>query len=501
MAADNVVDSLVVVLKLDPTQYTQAEKKFLGGLNVAKAEAARVAADIEKKGQQGATGFDLMAGSALKLGAILVGGLGLKDFITKSLQAGTSMGFMARNIGISAQQLGLWQNAIRMVGGDIASVGPSLLGLSQALTTISVQGPGSSNLIAAFQAIGVNVIDPVTGKLKTLAQLLPEIHKGLQGLTPQQQYFFGQKLGLSPDFINLLAQSDPLFKQYLANAEAAGTITAQQTQAAKDLTKAWGGLMSLLTRVGYEFAGEIDPALTTAINWITKLGEALDKVGDNYAASDLGAFIGGVAGFAVGGPIGAAIGVIGGGLIGAVAGGPGKPSPAAATAGGGSLFNTIQTLEGGQPNSRTATGVASDPYAYGRNQITLGTALRYDPSATAAKLLNPAYNDAMARRIEADYNQRYHGNMDAIAIAYHNGPGAADRYVASGGDTSSFGPQTMAYLRRERAMTGGSTSNTTNIGTINVNAPKATDAKGIASDLRAELSNNQLISQGNGGTQ
>ncbi len=504
--ADNIIDSLKVVLELDPSKYTAAQKKFLQGLHNTKEQAGKTAEQLEAKGAQGASFFDQMSSSALKLGAILVGGIGIKDLVKNAVAAGNATFYMSKNIGISAQQLNLWQNAIREVGGDANQVGPALLGLSQALTTISLRGLGSGDLIATFQALGIALTDPVTGRLKTVTELLPELHAALSKLSPQVAYNLGSAIGLTPDMINLLQQSDPLYQRYIDNAKALGQITQQQIAATRHLTQEWGLFEGAILLVGYELAGKIDPIINGTTELLGKLTGALVLFGDKYAASDIGALLGGIAGFAVGGPIGAAAGVVGGGLLGAALDKAGHTGTlaTAGSPGGDGLFKLIQRLEGGSVSSVTPTGLPNDPYAYGRNQITLGTALRYDRQATAAKLLNGAYNDDIARRIEADYGARYHGNIDAIALAYHNGPGAADRFVRSGGSLAGLGPQSLAYLQRERALAagaGGTTTTTTNIGTINVNAPNATDARGISAAIRGELANNQLISQGNAGPQ
>ncbi len=562
---DNIIDSLKIALELDPAKFTEGQEKLILSSKKTKDQLTKDAGELESKGAQGALFFEQMTNAALKLGSIVVGGLGIKDFIRDTTNAGNTAFYMARNIGVGVEELGRWQSAIRIVGGDAAQAAPALLGLSQALTTIQLRGKGSEDLISAFQFLGItDFIDRATGKLKTVNQLLPEIQKGFSKLTPQQAFNIGTTLGLTPDFINTLNQTDSDFNKLMKDVDAAGVRTAKQAEAAKNLTKSWGNFSNFMERVGAEFAGEIDPALSKTLDLVTQLGEALDKVGGDYLLSDIGAILGGLVGL-LGGPVGVAAGIVAGGTAGAllneelkrqktltpqpnnnsgvssrvpqsnlVPGGavivkpssssklydgiisnigpiigidPAKQSPPSTAQ--DKLFSMIQKLEGGKTYTKTPTGNSNDPFAYGKNQITLGTALRYDRSASESKLLNESYNDALARKIEADYYKRYNGNFDAIAIAYHNGPGAADRFVANGGSTAgipNFGPQSAAYLERERALASISSSSNTststaNIGTIHVNAPNATNSKQIASSIRDELADNQLLSQANAGPQ
>lgn len=498
--ADTVIDSLTVLLKLDPRQYNDEQKKLIQSLGDTKNAAASTAKDLEGRGRQGAQFFDQITSSALKLSALLVGGVGIKDFVQSTVTGGAAAGRFANNIGITVQQLSLWQNAIRQIGGDVNQVGPALLGLSQSLTTIALRGPGSSDLLATFQALGVTLTDPLTGRIKTVTELLPELHDAFQKVSPGVAYNLGSALGLTPDFINLLEQSDPAYQKYISNAKQVGTITEQQAKDFAALQQAWSNFTGTLETAGREVLDEVAGPLTALLNALTAISEALDAVGDSTGASDLGAFIGGVAGFLVGGPVGAAAGVVAGGLIGAGASGP---SAAHASAGSG-LFGLIGGLEGGKEGSVTPTGLPNDPYAYGKNQITLGTAQRYDPQATAAKLLTGSYNDALARKIEGDYNARYHGDVDAIALAYHNGPGAADRFLASGRSLSGFGPQTQQYIARERSAVGGAGKTTVQIDQISINSSAST-LTGVGSDvgngIRSALASNALVSQGNVGPQ
>lgn len=564
-SVDSVIDTLKVVVELDPSKFEEGRKRVGASFDETKVRARRTAEELESAGKQGAEFFNLLIDKALRLSAVLLGGVGIKDLIQSSIAGAAATGYMAKNIGISTQQLNLWQNAVREVGGSADQVGPALLGLSQALTSIQLHGKGSADLISAFQFLGItDLVDRATGQLKTVAQLLPEIHKGLARLPAPMAYNIGATLGLTPDMINLLRQTNDEYQKFLDRAARVSTLTEKQAKDLQNAMSVWGLYKSALQGVGYELGDDVAKAFDTITDKADKMKislAALGAVAGAVALGFAGAFLG------LPGLIGGAIlGLLSGGVIGVAAerthraitgeappptrhrslwesfkdtvknsleapgnqlpsfgrkkapssptmapaasssAAPSSYEPSSATARdltlAAAVFDMIQKLEGAQITSVTSTGLARDPYAYGRNQITLETARRYDPNVTAAKLLNAAYNDALAKKIEADYIERYHGDLDAIAIAYHNGTGAADRFMQSGRSLQGLGPQSLAYLERERAL--ASTSNTTNtntttanIGSISVNAPRATDAAGIAADIRAALATNALLSQAN----
>ena len=104
------------------------------------------------------------------------------------------------------------------------------------------------------------------------------------------------------------------------------------------------------------------------------------------------------------------------------------------------LRELIHHLEG---SSDTAVSPAG---AVGRNQVMPATAKQYgfDP----AKLADPAYNQMVSDAIQADLMHRYHGDTQAVLIAYNAGPGVADAWLQSGRDNSVLPNETQKYLAR-----------------------------------------------------
>lgn len=104
------------------------------------------------------------------------------------------------------------------------------------------------------------------------------------------------------------------------------------------------------------------------------------------------------------------------------------------------LGDMIHMLEGSGDNAVSSSG------AIGRNQIMPATAAQYgfDP----AKLYDPAYNQHVSDTIQADLLNRFHGDTQAVLVAYNAGPETAERWLAAGKDNSVLPPETQNYLRR-----------------------------------------------------
>jgi hypothetical protein len=115
------------------------------------------------------------------------------------------------------------------------------------------------------------------------------------------------------------------------------------------------------------------------------------------------------------------------------------------------ISGVIRKLEtGGLADPDAAVSSAG---AVGRFQILPSTAKAYgfDPN----RLHDGAYNTMVHNAIVDDLSKRYHGQSDAILVAYNAGPMVADKYIASGRDIKSLPEQTQAYLRNADRLTYG----------------------------------------------
>lgn len=102
------------------------------------------------------------------------------------------------------------------------------------------------------------------------------------------------------------------------------------------------------------------------------------------------------------------------------------------------LLPQVKTLEGSGDHAISPKG------AVGRYQILPGTAREYgfDPD----RLMDPAYNEKVARTVLADLSRKFHGDTEAVLVAYNAGPGRAFRFVRDGRDTSELPQETQRYL-------------------------------------------------------
>lgn len=108
------------------------------------------------------------------------------------------------------------------------------------------------------------------------------------------------------------------------------------------------------------------------------------------------------------------------------------------------LQTTIQHLETGGLSD--ADAAVSPTGAIGRNQILPSTAREYgfDPS----RLHEADYNNTVRDAILQDLTRRYHGDAQAVLVAYNAGPAVADKWLANDRETATLPAETQKYLQR-----------------------------------------------------
>jgi len=116
--------------------------------------------------------------------------------------------------------------------------------------------------------------------------------------------------------------------------------------------------------------------------------------------------------------------------------------------GGGTM--TMDQLMGVVRKSEASGDQAVSPKgAIGRYQIMPGTGAMY--GATPQQLMDPATNEAVARKYLASLVQKYHGDTQKVLAAYNSGPGREDAVLAG---KQRMPNETARYVDRAKGLDG-----------------------------------------------
>ena len=276
-----VVDSLVVTIGLDPSQFTKGRAQVEIELQKTKSAALSTGKEMQAAGQKAGEFFSQVKTEALGLIGVLVGSAGLGAFIKDTTVNLAALGRAATNIGVGARDLSAFQMMIERNGGSAQAATSSLLGYANAIERFRVFG--DTSILAFLNPIGASVNDDPLAVIAKFQKYIEEnINKpgGAQLINLE-----GRGLGYDQDLINSLIQIRTLANEQreLAKSYELGTPTAEQIKRAQELQESWFGLRQAATNLGRAIESDLEPQMKSVLDWYTGLIEKRPAVATGLA--------------------------------------------------------------------------------------------------------------------------------------------------------------------------------------------------------------------------
>lgn len=514
----SVIDSLILELSLDSSKMSATQRLALDQLRTFEHAATRSGTAAEVQQKKLLDFFGTLKRQAVELVGLFFGGKGVVDIFQHitNLDAATSR--FAKTMAMSTAETSAWQGAIQQAGGTSEGATAALAGLSGEMSRFQITG--QSAMLPVLSRLGIGLYDQ-NRQLKTAGQLWLEIAQAVQGWDPREATAFLQMIpGANQDMINFALLGRDAMEKYIAAARAAGTTTEESARTAREYQKAAAELEQSATSLARTFVVAVTPAVVGAMDALRNLvgltkKENFDQFVDKAAQRPQSGLeratqwwlnaisfnklfpVGPNAGFfdiahpppPARAPAGAPSTAT-----------PGLPSNWSNFLSGLSYLETSQT--GAPSGSSTARGyfqflegTAARARGAGINDPRFGS---YENQAAATQqYIKQFYPQAAAAIDRGDF---------AAAAAMLKGewpslpggsqPQSASRYRTFAEELSGGGPRPPAAAGGP----GGSTT-TLNVGTINVNAPHATDAQGVAGEIEPALRRSLTAGAANTGAQ
>lgn len=278
--ASTVIDSLVVLLGLDASNYRKgretAEKETSETARKAKESADAITKSLTEVGRTIA-GLFLGFESASGFGKWLRG-----------LNSGeAALGRVATNIGLSAHELNKWGLAVAQVSGSTAQdAQAAFVQLTDEAQKFFVTGEASP-LINTLRQYGVELKDS-SGHLRNQGEILEELADKTAVYGHEYQNFAFKQAGLSQGEINYLTQSKKLREDELRLAEQNNNVNDDSVRKAQELERYWSNIRQQVEAVGQKILTDITPAIKGAFAEASKLMGAftdsggLDRIGQVF---------------------------------------------------------------------------------------------------------------------------------------------------------------------------------------------------------------------------
>lgn len=276
-----VIDSLVVQLGLDPSNFNTGQKKAAADFLKTKKEAERQGKEIEEAGKRASEAFyGRLKRESLSFFAALAGAVGLKEFVSQITRADAATGRLAHNLGLSSQTLSSWQMAAQRFGGTAEGLSGSFQSFSSSIQELRTTG-NSSILPWMFrlQSLGGRQIDLNKSLDESFLDIGHDIHQ-ISKTNPQLANFLGRQLGLDQGTINLLNRGDDALRKVLQDAKEFAP-SREDVAAAKERQSDWNRLSQIFVKLGRTILTDFTPAIDAVLRLLARLGQWLTQFAQN----------------------------------------------------------------------------------------------------------------------------------------------------------------------------------------------------------------------------
>lgn len=253
-----IIDSLLVKLGLDSSEFDAKKSKVDKGLKDTGSEADKTGAKLKKSGKDGAEGFENVAKSAAKFLALIGGTMAVKRFIENQIEANAALDRFAQNLDQSANSISAWGNAAELAGGSAEGLQGTMDMLSKSQTELQLTG--QSGLIPYFSALGLSLAD-TQGKARPVNDLLLDLADRFSKMDRTTANNMGRMMGIDQGTMQLLLKGRSEVELMIRRQKEYGAVTKKQAEESSRLRNAMVASRQSFEAFGRELLSAAAPAL------------------------------------------------------------------------------------------------------------------------------------------------------------------------------------------------------------------------------------------------
>lgn len=253
-----IIDSLLVKLGLDSSEFNAGKSKVDKGLKDTGSEADKTGAKLKKTGKDGAEGFENVAKSAAKFLALVGGTMAVKRFAEQIIESSAALDRFSKNLGDSVNTVSAWSNAAEQAGGSAEGLQGTMDMLSKSQTELQLTG--QSGLIPYFAALGLSLAD-TQGKARPVNDLLLDLSDRFSKMDRTTANNMGRMMGIDQGTMQLLLKGRSEVELMIRRQKEYGAVTKQQAEEASRLKLAMTDSRQSFEAFGRELLSAATPAL------------------------------------------------------------------------------------------------------------------------------------------------------------------------------------------------------------------------------------------------
>lgn len=254
-----IIDELIVELGLDPSKFSKGRKKAADEMRKFREEQARGAKDAVDQADKMDQAFAKVQGRVLRLTALFLGGMGVKEFVGYQTRAGVETERTAGIINKSTESLSRWRGVAERAGGSAEGITGGMVNLAREFQTFSLTG--NSAVVPYFRSLGVNIAK-ANGEMRDMDDIMLDLSAKFSKLTPARAQFFGSAMGFDPATVTLLQRGPEALRKMLDEQKKLGAQTKEDVEASRRMADAFSQASTAAETVGRTLLTKVEPVVT-----------------------------------------------------------------------------------------------------------------------------------------------------------------------------------------------------------------------------------------------
>ncbi|QEA11040.1 lysozyme-like domain protein [Acinetobacter phage Abp9] len=190
--AENIVESIIVKLGLDGSQYNREAEK-------AKSNNDKLNKSVSETDKAVST----VTGTITRFFGILAAATGILRMVDQVQKLNDELYHLERNLGMSASTIKNWQGAAGAMGGSAQGMTESIKSLNMGMNDFVTMG--DTTLLPFMNALGVGMVD-AQGKLRKTDDVMLDLADSFSKMDREQAFSIASKMGIDEGTFNTLVQ-------------------------------------------------------------------------------------------------------------------------------------------------------------------------------------------------------------------------------------------------------------------------------------------------------
>lgn len=198
----NVIDQMFLELGIDVSKFNQQQRDALDGLRKLQEQMNKTGVQAESEAAKITEFFTGLKRQAIGWLAGIFGAKEVKEFVEHIIHLDANIGRVSNTLKMSTESLSIWMNIAKQTGGSAEEMAGAMQTVQDQISDWQ-RGKGPPGFFGALTALHVGLRD-ANGQIKTMDQLFTDLNEAVQGIDPAIARAHLRDFGIPTSVINTL---------------------------------------------------------------------------------------------------------------------------------------------------------------------------------------------------------------------------------------------------------------------------------------------------------